>query len=75
LLSGDGQEHQRQIASGRVAGKHDLFYSSFYEPAIAGLRVPDCGGERVLWSEPVIGYERIHAGAQRDVWVQLCYLP
>jgi hypothetical protein len=67
LLSGSGQEHQCQITPGRVAGKHDLLYSSLYEPAIAGLRVPDCGWERVLRSKSVIGYERIHASAQRDI--------
>src|SRR5260370_40564160 len=67
VRSSIGEQHELQFPSGRVAGKRDLLYSSFYELAIACLRVPDCCRERVLRSESVIGYERIHAGAQRDM--------
>jgi hypothetical protein len=63
----DGQKHQGQVASSRVACKGDLCDPFFNQSAIACFEVSNGCGKRVLGSEPVIGCKGIGAGAQSDV--------
>lgn len=67
MRSRAGQEHQRQIATGRIASQSDLLYSLANEPAVASLRVFHCRRKKVLGSEPVVGDESIRSGGYCNV--------